>query len=296
MYLQLLIMNAINNPNSRLLQVQKASGELEPFDITKLERSLRNAGADDSLIHEILKDILAWIHEGASTRNIYTRAFAILKREQSIAGLRYKLKKSILDMGPAGYAFEKLVGILFEQQGFTVQTGQVIEGHCITHEVDVIATGKGKQILGECKHSQDQGKQVSIQVPLYVRSRMDDIIKLRSAYDQYQGYVFEPWVITNTRFTTDSLQYGKCCGLRLMAWDYPAGNSLKELIERGRIWPITLLGQMLQKEKQFLLDQGIITCRQLKEDPGALHNMGFSLKKQAAIQKELDLILTLTDI
>jgi hypothetical protein len=289
-------MNApITTPNPTF-QVRKASGELELFDIQKLERSLRNAGADDSLVREILRDILGWIHEGASTQSIYTRAFAILKREQSIAGLRYKLKKSILDMGPAGYPFEKLAGILFEKLGYSVQTGQVLEGQCITHEVDVIATGKGKQILAECKHSQDQGKQVSIQVPLYVRSRMDDIIRKRTGDIRYQGLVFEPWVITNTRFTTDSIQYGKCSGLKLMAWDYPAGHSLKELIERHRIWPVTLLGQMLQKEKQHLLDHGIITCRQLMESPDAMLNMGFSLKKSAAVRKELELILSLTEI
>lgn len=289
-------MKIVNKPQNPAIQVQKASGEFELFDIAKLERSLRSAGADDSLIREILADILAWVRDGASTKSIYSRAFAILKREQSIAGLRYKLKKSILDMGPAGYAFEKLVGIIFERQGFLVQTGQVLEGHCITHEVDVIATGKGKQILGECKHSQDQGKQVSIQVPLYVRSRMDDVIRKRSSDPQYQGLVFEPWVITNTRFTIDSIQYGKCSGLRLMAWDYPAGHSLKELIERERIWPVTLLGQILQKEKQYLLDQGIITCSQLMKSPDAMLNMGFSIKKAAAVRKELELILTLTEI
>jgi hypothetical protein len=37
------------------------------------------------------------------------------------------------------------------------------------------------------------------------------------------------WLVTNTRFTGDAIQYGNCAGLKLIGWDYPAEGSLKDL-------------------------------------------------------------------
>jgi hypothetical protein len=281
----------MKNPKSdsgKIILVTKASGEKEAFATAKLERSLINSGASHDLVKEILADIMVWIYDGVTTRKIYSRAFALLHRSQALAALRYKLKQAIMELGPTGYPFEKLVGRIFEKQGYAVSVGQILEGHCITHEVDVIATGKDTQCLVECKYSQDQGKQVSIQVPLYVRSRMDDIIRKRQEMPEYHGYKFIGWVATNTRFTMDSIQYGKCSGLQLLGWDYPAGNGLKELIEREKIYPVTVLHQLTRKEKLDLLNLGIVTCSQLNLDRKVIDDFALSNKKLRALLQELD--------
>jgi hypothetical protein len=104
-------------------------------------------------------------------------------------------------------------------------------------------------------------------VPLYVRSRVDDIIKKRKESPDYNGFSFAGWVVTNTRFSLDSIQYGKCSGLHLLAWDYPNGNGLKETIERLKIYPVTVLSQLAHKDKQNLVNRGIVSCNQILKEP-----------------------------
>jgi hypothetical protein len=153
---------AMNNrptlDSNRIIWIKKSSGEEEQFAIYKLERSLRNAGADNESIEVIVSDIESWITTGVTTKQIYTRAFQILRRQKTNSASRYKLKQAMLELGTTGYPFEQFIGQLFEAQGFDVQVGQILDGCCVTHEVDVIATGKNVQNLVECKYSQTQGK------------------------------------------------------------------------------------------------------------------------------------------
>lgn len=270
------------------IQVRKASGDEELFSMEKLERSLQNAGANYEQIRKIIADVGAWIYDGATTQKIYSRAFSILRRQKTSAALRYKLKKAMMEFGTTGYPFENFIGQLFQEQGFHTQVGIIVDGHCVTHEMDVIATKQNIQHLVECKYSKDQGKQVSVQVPLYVRSRVNDIISKRKELSEFQGFSFLGWVITNTRFSSDSIQYGECSGLKLLAWDYPAGNGLKELIEKLKIYPVTILHSLTKNEKQFLIDQEIVTCNQLAKATHILNSMRLNNKKLQAISVELD--------
>ncbi|MDP2889962.1 MAG: restriction endonuclease [Bacteroidota bacterium] len=267
--------------------VRKASGVEEPFEKYKLERSLRNAGADDGLVQEIAKNIGEWITSGLTTKKIYSRAFSLLRKKETGVAIRYKLKQAIMELGPSGYPFEDFIGHLFDKQGYEVKVGQILEGHCVTHEMDVIATENKNQHLVECKYGSDQGKQISVQVPLYVRSRVNDIIKKRQESPEYEGFSFSGWVVTNTRFSADALQYGKCSELHLLGWDYPYGNGLKDLIERLKIYPITILSQLTKDEKQTLLNKGIVICLQLFNNQEILDSLELSKTKYIALEKEI---------
>lgn len=280
-------MNDQQSQNKTPILVRKASGDEELFSVEKLERSLQNAGANNEQIQKVIIDIQNWIYHGASTKKIYARAFSILRRNKTAAALRYKLKQAMMEFGPAGYPFENFVGQLFRAQGFTTEVGIVVDGKCITHEMDVIATHHNIQHLVECKYSKDQGKHVSIQIPLYVRSRVDDIVNKRRESDEFKGFSFTGWVITNTRFSGDSLRFGECSGLKLLAWDYPAGNGLKELIEKLKIYPLTILHSLTKSEKQFLIDKEIVSCNQLQKSNAVLNSMNLNEKKLNSILREL---------
>ena len=108
-----------------------------------------------------------------------------------------------MELGPTGYPFETFIGKIFEKQGYEVEVGQTIEGYCVSHEMDVIATDKNLQHLVECKkYRTAREKNITIQVPLYVRARIDDIIKKRKGLPKYQNTEFQGWVVTNTRFSS----------------------------------------------------------------------------------------------
>lgn len=243
--------------------VKKASGESQPFNRSKLEESLRRSGATEIDIELVVNEMVEWLHEGVTTKMIYTKAFTLLRKKKKGLAARYSLKKALMELGPTGFPFEHFIGQIFKHEGFSVEVGQIVQGVCVQHEMDVIATRSNVQRLAECKFHNEAGKVSSVQIPLYVRSRMDDIIKKRKTLPEYANFTFEGWLFTNTRFTVDAENYGKCAGLHLVSWDYPAGKSLKEIIERERLFPISILTELSKSEKQVLMDKGVVLCRQI---------------------------------
>jgi len=272
---------------NNLITVTKASGEQEPFNINKLEQSLKNAGTSDETIAYILKEIKGWIYQGVSTKLIYKKAFSFLRKDQSTHSVKYKLKQSFMELGETGYPFESIIGELFQRQGYQCEVGIVVSGCCITHEMDVIATKDKTQHLMECKYRLDQGKHINIQVPLYVHSRVNDIVNRRKTQAEYNGFTFIPWVVTNTRFSPDSEAYSKCSGVNLLGWDYPAGNGLKDMVEKYQLYPISILVNLNTKEKETLLNAKIVTCKQLLQHTSALDQLEITEAKRKKIIKEL---------
>jgi hypothetical protein len=171
----------------REILVVKASGERSPLIRKSCLTSLRASGADEQMAEEILRDITDWLDDGVTTRKIYARALSQLGRRKKTASARYKVKTALMQLGPSGYPFERFIGELFSAQGYETEVGVVVEGASVNHEMDVIATKDRVQRLIECKYSQAQGSHVSIQVPLYVHSRVNDIATQRKTDGRYAG-------------------------------------------------------------------------------------------------------------
>lgn len=268
--------------------IRKASGEEEAFDSNKLLNSLKRAGTPDDLAATVVSDIMAHIKEGMSTREIYRQAFGMLHKRKTSNAARYSLKKAIMELGPTGYPFEQFVGQVLAHNGFNTLVGQVVQGKCVTHEIDVVATHNNTQYLVECKFYNSQGKYASVQVPLYVRSRVNDIIEFREKLPQYLETRFYGWVVTNTRFTDDALAYGRCAGLHMLSWDLPREKSLKDMVEKARLFPVTVLTGLNKNQKEQILAKNIVTCSQLLDNPGILDELGIPKTRQKNILAELN--------
>ena len=263
----------------------KVSGDVVPFDENKLLHSLERSGASESIINEVLKEVRGHLYEGIPTKHIYRMAFAILKKRTASSAARYQLKQAIAELGPTGYPFERLVGALFEHQGYRVQVGQLVQGRCIQHEVDVIAEKNGTRYMMECKFHADPNRKADVKVPLYIRSRFVDVME--SWQRSEHGLDYAGWVVTNARFTTDALDYGRCIGLQLLSWDYPQHGSLKERIDGSKLLPITCLTTLKKSEKQQLLENGVIFCRDIHADPQTLNGIGLTLSRSGKVMDEV---------
>ena len=270
---------------SNTIQITKATGEKESFQSEKLTESLKRAGANEKLIADIVAEVENWLTEGVSTKKIYAKAFNLLRKKRRSFAARYSLKNALMDLGPTGYPFEQFVGQIFAIQGFDTMVGQLVQGQCVQHEVDVVASQNHTQYLVECKFYNTQDKHANVQVPLYIRSRVNDIEAKRKQLPEFNGYTFYGWIVTNTRFTTDAMDFGKCSGLHLVSWDYPKGHSLKDMIDKYRMFPITTLTELNKREKQQLMDKGVVLCRQVVSNPKVLEDIGI---KKPKITKVLD--------
>ena len=272
--------------------VEKHSGEKEPFSPEKLHQSLKRAGAGEKLIAQVEKGLMPEMFDGITTAEIYRKAFKLLKKIKHPTAARYSLKNAIMDLGPTGYPFEQFVGELLRATGYEVLVGQTIQGHCVQHEVDVVANNAEEQFMVECKFYNNQGKYCNVQVPLYIDSRFRDIERQWKLRPDNGRLKFRGWVVTNTRFTTDAMDYGKCAGLKMVSWDFPHHHGLKDMIEESGLFPVTVLTTLSKKQKQMLLDEKLVLCRQLQQKPGILDSLGLSEGKKKKVIQELDALLS----
>ncbi|MFP4065052.1 MAG: restriction endonuclease [Bacteroidales bacterium] len=270
---------------SEKILVEKHSGEKEIFAPEKLHASLRRSGASPQLTRKVGDALTPYLEEGITTREIYRRAFQLLKKFQRSTAARYSLKKAIMELGPSGYPFEHFVGAVIEHMGYSVEVGRQVRGQCVEHEVDVVAYNDHQQFMVECKYYNRQGKQCNVKVPLYIHARFQDIEKRWKSTPGLEKRSFHGWVVTNTRFTRDAMDYGRCIGLRMVSWDYPKNESLKDMVEKTGLFPVTVLTLLNRKQKQVLLEKEIVLCSQLLEKPGILDTLGL---KGNIIDKVLD--------
>lgn len=259
-----------------MVNVEKASGELVPFDIDKLKRSLYKSGANDAIIQMILSEVESELFEGMTTKEIYRKAFSLLKSKSRASAAKYKLKRALHELGPSGYPFEDFVAEILKFQGYRTKVGEIIRGHCVQHEVDIIAERDGEFLIVECKFHQHQDRYCDVKVPLYIHSRYNDLVRKLSGTAMLKDKTPEGWIITNTRFTSDAIQYGMCANLHLVGWDFPKRGSLKERIDISGLHPITCLTTLTKREKDMLLEQEIVLCRDLIQNEKTLKNLRLS--------------------
>ncbi|HDZ15475.1 hypothetical protein LCGC14_1698910, partial [marine sediment metagenome] len=248
--------------------------------------SLRRSQADETLVQDIAQEIQGKIEEAMTTKKIYQMAFRMLKDRKRTSASRYKLKKALMELGPTGFPFEKLVGKLLAHEGFDTKVGVIVQGNCVRHEIDVIAQKDKKHLMIECKYHSDQGRFCNVKIPLYIQSRFLDVEKQWEKQTRHQNISHQGGVYTNTRFTTDAIQYGTCVGLMLTSWDFPKGNGLKERIDKSGLHPITSLTTLTKAEKSKLLDKGIVLCQEINETPSLLQQMGITIQRQKNILKD----------
>ena len=276
--------------SSRLVkEILKADGTLEPFDGAKLEASLRRSGAGARVALDIRERIEATITRGANTHDIYRRAFSLLRKEERAVAARYSLRRALFELGPSGHPFEDFIAELFRAEGWEVEWRRTIPGKCVSHEVDVYAKRDGQHLAAELKYHNDPNYKTDVKVALYVKARFDDIWQcdpsVAATCPVDQGFL-----ITNTKFTETAIQYAKCSGIGLLGWSYPTEGNLYDRIIAAGIYPITALTELKKSEQRLLVDQGIVTSRQLGERRDALRKLGIPPERIGAIVAEIEAV------
>lgn len=272
--------------DDKIVVVKKISGDLEPFSVQKLSRSLKNSGASNDEIEKIVEAVQPELYDGISSNLIYRKAFRLLKKHNRVSASKYSLKRAIFDLGPTGFPFERLISALLKQKGYKTKIGEILNGECITHEIDVLAEKDGNVYTVECKFHMDPSGVSNVKIPLYINSRFLDVQKVwnnsRNGTHLKQG-----WLVTNTRFTKDAIDYANCVNLTLLSWDYPKNNGLKNNVDKYGLYPITTLTTLTKKEKTQLMEKNVVLVRELSKNPNSLNHLNFSEKQKALVLAEV---------
>ncbi|MFT5037156.1 MAG: hypothetical protein ACI9VM_000733 [Candidatus Azotimanducaceae bacterium] len=268
-----------------MIRVEKADGTHEVFKVEKLERSLRRSGASKSETSDIVNHVLAEMHDGIKTQEIYRHAFKLLREVELPTAARYSVRRALFNLGPTGFPFEDFLSRLFATEGYTTGTRAVLNGKCVQHEIDVTAYKKEHSFVAEAKFHSRPGIKSDLQVALYSYARFLDLRDAKICHKDICG-ITELWLITNTKFTSTAQQYSECVGLNLLSWDYPKKNNLHDRIQKSRLYPVTVLQAISAGQKQILISKNIIICSDILDKPQVLRHLHISTKKIEAVLSE----------
>lgn len=265
------------------MDIKKTTGEVVPFKEDKFYTSMRSAGIEHSLAQEVLRMVTHEKNNLISTDALHSATQQVLVEKNELAlAARYNLKRAIVDLGPSGYPFEQFIAHVFRAYGYEAKTNQTIQGKCVQHEVDVVAEKEGMRYMIECKHHHFSGAKTNVKVSLYVYARFLDVSQSWSIQDGKSVDQYKPWLVTNTKMTSDAIAYAECVGMKLLAWHYPRHKGLNELIEFKQLYPVTVLPYLSKKINRALIQNNIVMAAQVKEyQPDALGNM-LKIKPDAA--------------
>lgn len=244
--------------------ITKRDGTSANFDSPILVHSLLRAGASQKAATEIAKKVEATIKEGDATGEIYSKAFKYLAGIEKRPAIKYSLRRALFSLGPTGFPFEKFIAEIFTRKGYRCRTNLYLRGRCIEHEIDVLAQ-KDENIIMEIKFHNVEMSRSDLKTVLYVKSRFDDLVDSENAIvGNYPNHKIDRGIlVTNTKFTTNAIQYAKCAGMELLGWGYPYDNSLRMMIEETSTHPITCLPSINKTTQKKFFAKGIITCRSL---------------------------------
>lgn len=265
------------------MQVIKSSGEFQNFNSKKIYSSIREAGGSKKLAKGAAQYIKSKYHDKIGTQEILKLLLNYLKSEPGVAQ-RYDLKRAIMSLGPSGFPFEDFFARLLEFYGYEVQTGNKLKGRRIIHEVDIVAKKNNKKWMVECKYHNEVGTITRLQPAMYTHARFLDLE--RQNFNQ-------AWLVTNTNCSIDALQYAKGVGLKITSWKYPKEESLLKLIEKRKIYPITILKSLhpLVREKLYALKLVVANDLLNKDINWLIQNTGLNKRKIENILNELKVIL-----
>jgi len=221
------------------ITVVKENGAKERYDQTKVRDALRRAGLSAKAADEVIGKLEQKLFDGITTKKIYQMVYGFVEELKPELSHRYNLKRALLEIGPAGYGFEDFTSELLSLEGYRTEVRQVLQGRCVTHEIDVIAAKGDETYLIECKYHNQAGTRCSIQTALYVYARFLDLsegAKLGRCR-KFTG----PWLATNTKFSEDVVKYALCMGIPLLGWHQPLDSGLEVRIDRTKCYPITVI-------------------------------------------------------
>lgn len=273
------------------IYITKSDGAKEKFSDNKLRRSLRSAGASPEVAEELVSHIKNEITEGISTDRIYEHAFSLLKKREKHTAAKYSLKRALATLGPSGFPFEKFIAEIFKSMGYKTKTGLTMKGGCISHEVDVIATNENELVVLEAKFHNQVGTKSDAKVPMYVKSRIDDLAKTNFDGHKKSGLRVDPWIVTNTKFTKTAFDYGSCVGINMVDWNKPNGRALKDLIEDSDLHPVTVITSLSKQELDAILQANIVLAKNLLENQNILKTIGLDQKRINMVLDEIRGIL-----
>lgn len=239
--------------------IKKQDGRIEEFDPRRVLKICKRIGVGNALAREILKKVEKTIKDYDDTNKIAKIIQESLPLKQSIL---YGLRDSVAALHPE--KFELYVKEVLNAHGYLCIWNMIIPGKYVEHQVDIVASKGDEMFLIECKHHANSHRDCGLGEVLQVQARLEDI---RDGYkEKINCNDFKrAWLITNTKFSEHAKRYAAGKEIILSGWRYKLGNSLNELIQKKKVFPVTILG-LNPQFISFCMQENILTIQQFRDN------------------------------
>lgn len=270
------------------VKIRKNSGEIELFQVEKLCRSISAVGVSDDMAQQVCDIVAEHMNTGVSTtEQIFrtTREY-IAKVDPGKAAI-YGLERGLSALGPSGFLFEQYVAAILLDLGYKVQTNVYLDGEGVTHEIDVYAEKGNVIYVIEAKYRNEFKSKTHINQVMYADARLDDIRRQAKKRGDTREYYM--WLVTNTRFTDNAINYIQYRDIQLMGWDFPKYINLMKVAYEKKLFPVTVLPSITLKALKTFSAQKIILVKDLVSfSEYQLRDIfGFSLSLSKKLHQEI---------
>ena len=254
------------------IMIKKGDGRIVPFDERKIIQSLRRSGSDKKSADAVLKEVTKRLKPNMTTATIFQIVREELSKKKPAAAARYNLRTAIIKLGPAGFNFEKYVAAVLAGYRYKTKNPDYYEGACIPHEIDVTAEKDGRMAFIEAKFRHDFTTTINIKDVLATWSRFLDLVDGSKIYDT--PHFDECWIITNARFTDQSLKFAYCKNMKLIGWNHPHERTFAQMVDNNALYPITIMEELTAEDLSSFAKADLMLCRDVLElDLDQLHSV-----------------------
>jgi hypothetical protein len=263
-------------------------GNEKEYTPEKIIDSVTRAGFNQETAAEIEEQVRERVEDGMRSRELYAIVYDVMSDFNEAKALRYRLREAIGSLKPEYHEFEKYICKVLAADGFETAWSPrpLPQGACSTHEIDVMAAQDEVTYAVECKHHFHYHRLTGMQVPMVQWAVLDD---LQTGYEnglEDAVDIDRMWLVVNTKLSEHAKDYAECKGIQLTAWDYPEDNSLREMVERNKAYPITIL-RLEDTFRTALSKQDILTVQELLElDEADKTDIGVSNDDLSALQRK----------
>ena len=247
------------------MYVTKADGTKQKFLKKKIIRTCIRMGAPEDIARKIADKIEERAYDGIPTKEILNLIFHYLGEYDTRFIHRRNLRKSLSLLRPKP-DFERFVRLIFKELGYDVLPNQIVKGKCVEYEIDGILIRNGRKFLLEVKHHLNPHTYTGMDVCLVTFAKYLDInegFEVKTNNLKLDGI----FVVCNTKFSNHAIRYAICKGINLLGWNIPLDNSLEKVIEKKKLYPITILKDEENGFYNRLADAGILLIKQIEELP-----------------------------
>ncbi len=182
--------------------------------------------------------------------------------------------------------YQKYIARFFSSENSQTLTNFILQGKCVSHEIDVLLKKDNAIAMVECKFHLGKDANSDVKVPMYILSRFNDLKENRHTIYTRNDSISQCWIVTNNRFTADAIAFAKCSKLNLLSWNYPENNNLKTKNDSNYMYPVTCLTTLSLAEKDKLLVLDVILVKEVINNSDCLEKIGLSPNRIKNVLKE----------